>query len=79
MPDEDGNETKPAVMIGLVALAGFVLAVRAIRRRSYTSAVCAAALFGVEAGWCPYRRKRADAAFRFQRTSEDSVQTEADQ
>jgi hypothetical protein len=42
MPDGGGNETKPTtVIIGPAAVAGVVLAVRAIHRRSYSSAVWA--------------------------------------
>jgi hypothetical protein len=55
MPEQDGSATK-AVIIGPAAVAGVVLAVRAIRRRSYTSAVWALGLFGLEAGCGPYRR-----------------------
>jgi hypothetical protein len=66
MPEQDGSATKPtAVMIGPVALAGVVLAVRAIRRRSYRSAVLAVGLFGVEAGLRPYRRLLRKGALRY--------------
>jgi hypothetical protein len=66
MSGQDGSETKPAaVMIGPAALAGVVLAVRAIHRRSYPSALCAVGLFGVEAAWRPYRRLLTEGAHRY--------------
>jgi hypothetical protein len=66
MGRRDGSEVKPgAVMVGPVALAGFVLAVRAMRRRSYTSAMWAVGLFGVEAGFRPYRRLLRKGALRY--------------
>jgi hypothetical protein len=62
MPERDGSET--VVVIGPAAFAGVVLAVRAIRRRSFTSAVWAVGLFGVEAGFQPYRRLLGKGAHR---------------
>jgi hypothetical protein len=68
MPGRDGSEENPTtVMIGPAALAGVVLAVRAIRRRSFASAVCAVGLLGVEAGCRPYRRLLGEGALRFSR------------
>jgi hypothetical protein len=84
MTGQDGSETKPtAVMIGPVALAGVVLAVRAIRRRSYPAALGAVGLFGVEAGWRPYRKLLRRGALRYsdrvsaEGTHPDSGQTGA--
>jgi hypothetical protein len=66
MGRRDGSEAKPtAVMIGPMALAGAVLAVRAMRRRSYTSAMWAVGLFGVEVGFRPYRRLLRKGALRY--------------
>jgi hypothetical protein len=65
MPGRDGSEENTTVMIGPAALAGAVLAVRAIRRRSVPSAVCAVGLLGVEVGCRPYRRLLGEGALRF--------------
>jgi hypothetical protein len=77
MPDQNGSESKQTtVMIGPAALAGVVLAVRAIRRRSFASAVWAVGLFGVEAGYGPYRRLLRAGALRFQPAAGDAAETD---
>jgi MYXO-CTERM domain-containing protein len=64
MPNH-GTEAKPrTVMVGPMALVGVVLAGRAIRRRSYASAMWAVGLFGVEAAFRPYRRRLRKGALR---------------
>jgi len=73
MRNQDRSEATPRVLtIGPVALAGVVLAVRAIRRRSYTSVLWAVGLFGVEAGFRPYRRLLTRGALRHSSSEPES-------
>jgi MYXO-CTERM domain-containing protein len=76
MSSQDGSEAKPtAVMVGPLALAGVVLAVRAIRRRSHASAISAVGLFGLEVGFRPYRRLMTRGALRYSNPEPGSRKT----
>jgi len=55
---------EPIVIVGPLALLAFLLAVRALRRRSLRAGAFAVAIAGVETSWPPYRRLLRQPWFR---------------